>query len=164
MIRLCILREIRAQVHAYYSDGSFQFDRSEESHGWVAQLVDRGTYIENRLIYVDVGEENAWGESSWAHNGRVGVLLRRQSDGSVLSVQARFPYLTFCLANDLPQRAIVATVATEVRDSGLQLELFLAQIEIHDRLPPMLVSDSSLPHVRSRGSVTAGHNDLFVAA
>lgn len=110
---------MRAQVHAYYSDGSFQFDRSEESHGWVAQLVDRGTYIENRLIYVDVGEDNAWGESSWAHNGRVGVLLRRQSDGSVLSVQARFPYLTFCLANDLPQRAIPVVYSI----SGLQAHL-----------------------------------------
>ena len=77
---------MRPQVHTYYPDGSFSFDRQEESTGWVAQLIDHGTYLENRLVYVDVGE--VWGQRSWAHNGRVGVLLQRHADSSVLIVQA----------------------------------------------------------------------------
>ena len=58
--------------HTYYADGSFSFDRDEESRGWVAQLrlMEEGC-VETRLVYIDI---DATGPAS--HNGRVGVLVR----------------------------------------------------------------------------------------
>jgi len=64
--------------HTYYADGSFQFSRDTESTGWVAQCrpsVDEPEDCwETRLVYVD-DPEGLWGPQ--AHNGRVGVLVRR---------------------------------------------------------------------------------------
>ncbi|KAL1503123.1 hypothetical protein AB1Y20_011186 [Prymnesium parvum] len=95
------LREIRRQpewfdgqyetpwgeVHTYYADGSFDFGRSIESRGWIAQMVDHGTHLENRLVYVDVADSSELGERGSAYNGRIGVLLRQDDEGHVLVVQ-----------------------------------------------------------------------------
>lgn len=64
------------EKHTYYADGSFEFTRDTEARGWVAQCrVDEQTGdVETRLIYID-DPEGLWGPQ--AHNGRVGVLIRR---------------------------------------------------------------------------------------
>eukprot|EP00965_Chrysotila_dentata_P139104 4600165-Pleurochrysis_carterae.AAC.1 len=54
------------ETHTYYADGAFEFTRSEEAVGWVAQTCDRGSHVEDRLLYVDITQ-------SWAHNGRIGT-------------------------------------------------------------------------------------------
>ena len=40
------------EVHTYYPDGSFSFDRESENIGWLSQLFDRGNYTEDRIKYI----------------------------------------------------------------------------------------------------------------
>ena len=61
------------EVHTYYPCGAFSFSREVESEGWTAQLRDRGGYLEDRLIFVDIGNQV---DLAHRYNGRVGVLLK----------------------------------------------------------------------------------------
>jgi hypothetical protein len=60
------------EVHTYYPCGAFSFSRQLESEGWVAQLRDCGSYLEDRLVFVNLPDR-----PQFYYNGCIGVLLKR---------------------------------------------------------------------------------------
>ncbi len=65
------------EIHSYYPCGAFSFSREVESKGWVAQLKNRGEYLEDRLIFVD---QQHW-QLRIGCNGYMGVLLKQLQSG-----------------------------------------------------------------------------------
>lgn len=70
------------EVHTYYPDGTFTFNRANQSRGFVAELEewnDSGTYLADKLQYVDFDPPPGW--PTWTtYSYRPGVCLLKLPD------------------------------------------------------------------------------------
>jgi hypothetical protein len=72
------------EVHTYYPDGSFMFDRDSENEGYVRYYEEREDHVADSLQYIN---RDMWVNVSTFHPG---VVIKYVNDEEVLVVQNRF--------------------------------------------------------------------------